>query len=175
MAKRVVLGTVLAGLMASASFLGAVQSAADVPQDPTAVGYLNLHKRHPDGFEGRAEFDRSYSSGQALERLEQLRSFLDSFRRLTKQVQGGLDRAQLQAVGNTGAEMQTIGFHNIPLVVEGTLLKQEYQLAQTRHELGQLKYDRQQISADELARLRLRYQEVTARFQRFWDTKLPTD
>ena len=157
MAKRVVLATVLCGLVAAA-FLGAAQLAPDVPEDPSALGYLNLHKRHPDGTEGRAAFDGTYSSAHALERLEQMRSALASFKRLTGQVRGRLGRDQLRAIGNTSAEMQTIGFHNLPLVVEGTLLKQEYQLAQTRYELG-----------------RLKYQEATARFQRFWDTKLPTD
>ncbi|HEY5564558.1 MAG TPA: hypothetical protein VIL33_03140 [Rhodothermia bacterium] len=151
------------------------RNRASVPQDPSALGYLNLHKRHPDGSEGRVEFDSSYSSGQALQRLEQIRSFLTSFSRLTEQVRGRLNQARLQAIGNTGAEMQTIGFHNIPLVVEGTLLKQEYQVTQARYEVAQLKYDRQQIGADELARWRSAYQDATKRFQTFWDTKLPTD
>ena len=32
--------------------------------------------------------------------------------------------------------MRTIGFHNVPLVIEATLRKQEYQLAQARYELA---------------------------------------
>lgn len=135
---------------------------------------MNLHKRHPDGSEGRVEFDSSYSSGQALQQLEQIRSFLTSFSRLTEQVRGRFNQAQLQAIGNTGAEMQTIGFHNIPLLVEGTLLKQN-QVTQARYEVAQLKYDRQQIGAEELARWRSAYQDASKRFQTVWDTKLPTD
>src|SRR4249919_3834844 len=132
MTKRVALTMLLSGLVVSAAFGGA-QSVVDVPQNPAEVGYLNLHQRHPDGLQGRDEFERSYSSSEALKRLEQTRGFLNSFRRLTQEARGRLNQAQLQAVGNTGSEIQTIGFHNIPLVVEGTILKQEYQLMQTRY------------------------------------------
>ncbi len=151
------------------------QLATGVPQDPSVVGYLNLHKRHPDGEAGPLEFSNAYSSEQALERLTQMRGFLDSFRQLTERARSRLSRAELQGAGNTSGEMQTIGFHNIPLVVEGVVLKQDYQLRQVQYELAQLKRSRGEITSQELDRARTAYENATANFQTFWDTKLPTD
>lgn len=173
--KRIAAAVALCGVIAWIIPDAAAQSATDVPRDPSAVGYLNLHKRHPDGSDGRVEFDSAYSADEALSRLEQIRGWLDSFRRLTREARGRVTAAAQRTIGNTGAEIQTIGFHNIPLVIEGTLLKQDYQLAQARYEVAQLKYERQQISAEDLARSRAAYRDATVRFQRFWDTKLPTD
>jgi hypothetical protein len=38
---------------------------AGVPRDPSSIGYLNLHKRHPDGAEGPQEFNVAYSADSA--------------------------------------------------------------------------------------------------------------
>jgi len=182
MVKQVMPAALAMGLMASpgsrrtgeAGFAGQLTPTV-VPQDPSAVGYLNLHKRHPDAREGPDEFNRSYSSDQALERLTQMRSFLASFSQLTERARGKLTATQLDAAGNTSAEMQTIGFHNIPLIVEGTLLKQDYQLRQVQYELVQLKRQRGDVSVQELDQAKGAYEAATKRFQIFWDTKLPTD
>ena len=175
MVKQVVLAGFLLGVMAFPAPLRGVQTTAGVPQDPSAVGYLNLHKRHPDASEGKDEFDKEYSSEKALERLTQMRGFLKSFSQLTEKVRGRLSESELKALGNTGRDMQTIGFHNIPLVVEGTILKQAYQLAQAQYQLAQLKRNRGDISSEELDRARTAYEKATRQFQMFWDTKLPTD
>jgi hypothetical protein len=146
-----------------------------VPQDPSSVGYLNLHKRHPDAAEGVVEFNTLYTAPVALQRLSQIEGFLASFARLTERVRRRTTPADLDAIGNTGSDIQTIGFHNIPLIVEGTLLKQDYQLRQVEYEFAQLKYAHKEISAQELDRARRAYAEATRRFQVFWDKKLPTD
>lgn len=168
---------VLVAVLSSPARLSSGQTAPDlsVPSDPSAVGYLSLTKRHPDGLEGRDEFTQLYSREGALERLSQIRGFLQSFRQLTAAVRPSLDEATLRAIGNTGGDMQTIGFHNIPSIVEGTLLKQDYELAQARYELAQLRRARGDISTEELVRAEARYQEATKVFQAFWDTRLPTD
>ena len=150
------------------------QSAADVPRDPAAVGHLNLHKRHPDANEGPAEFD-GYNVYSAVQRLDQMRTFLESFNRMTELSRSRLDPSELKAIGNTSGETQTIGFHNIPLLIEGTLLKQEYQLRQARYQLAQVQLAQRQIGADDLERARAAYRAATRELQRFWDTKLPTD
>ena len=146
-----------------------------VPKDPSVAGYLDLHKRHPDGDEGPSEFVKAYTASAALQRIEQLIGFLQSFATLTERVRENLSEAELEGIGNTEADMQSIGFHNIPLLVEGTILKQDYQLKQAQYELSRLKYDRALISAEELASARGAYEEATKLFQAFWDTKLPTD
>ena len=157
-----------------ATTLVTAQSSSDVPKNPSDVGYLNLHKRHPDGYEGPEEFDR-HTTADALARLEQIRGFLASFARLTGKVRPGMDRAALKAIGNTDREMQTLGFYNVPLLVEATLLKQNYQLTQSRYELAQLKYEQKTASADDVARARSAYQAATVALQKFWDTKRPSD
>lgn len=149
--------------------------AAGVPQDPSGVGYLNLHKRHPNGADGIVEFNYEFSAENALERLAQIRRFLTSFRQLTMQARGVLSEVQLQSAGSTGAEVQSIGFHNIPLTVEGALLKQDYQLRQAQYELAQLRRDRGDIDEEQVERAKNAYQAATERFQVFWDTKPPID
>jgi hypothetical protein len=156
---------------AGAPAVSAAQSAADIPTDPSTVGYLNLYKRHPDGEEGRVEFDHSYGWAPALDRLEQMRGFLASFRELTERVRTRLSRAELEAIGNTGWEMQHIGFSNLPLILEGTVLKQQYQLTQLGYELAQLKRQRGEAGAEQVDEARAEYREATRRFQLFWDTK----
>jgi hypothetical protein len=61
------------------------------------------------------------------------------------------------------------------LIVEGTLLKQDYQLKQVDYALAELKHARKEMSARELDRARRAYVDATKRFQDFWDKKLPTD
>ena len=156
---------------------GQVQSqrAAGVPGNPSEVGYLDLHKRHPDGPEGPVEFSQGYSVVQGLEALDRIRGFLDSFNKLTDRVRDQIPDSDLRAAGNTSRSMQSLGFHNIPLGVERTLLKQDYLLKQVQYELAQLKRGRGEISAPDLDRARAAYASATKQFQMFWDAKLPTD
>lgn len=150
-------------------------SAPEVPTDPSALGYLNLHKRHPDGAEGPEEFRQSYSSDEALRRLDQVREALESFAKLTEKTRRSLSESELREIGNTGGDMQTIGFHNLPILIEGTILKQEYQLNQLRYQVAQLQRERSEITAEELDRVRLAYRDATKALQVFWDTKIPGD
>ena len=148
-----------------------------VPREPSAVGYLNLSKRHPDAADGATEFATEYAPGAALQRLDQMRGFVASFKQLTARVRSRsrLSEAELRDAGNTSGEMQSIGFHNIPLIVEGTLLKQDYQLKQVVYELAQLRRARGEIAEREVERARGAYADATRRFQLFWDTKRPID
>lgn len=175
MLRRLLGASVLLAITSASLWSATTQSAADIPRDPAAPGYLALEKRHPDGRDGPEEFDRAFTSEQALQRLEQTRGFLTSFSLLTHKVRGQLSQAELQEIGNTGLEIQTIGFHNIPLIVEGTLLKQEYQLAQLRYELARARHGQQQITDEDLLQAGLAYAAATKRFQVFWDTRRPTD
>ena len=146
-----------------------------VPTDPASVGYLNLTKRHPDAADGVTEFAKEYSPRMALQRLNQIGGFLDSFKQLTVRARGKLTAADLRDAGNTSRETQSIGFHNIPLIVEGTLLKQDYQLKQVEYELARLRHVRGEVTEQGVERARVAYAEATKRFQVFWDTKRPID
>jgi hypothetical protein len=64
MMKSVVLAALASTLIASGESVPAVRqsrrsdfSGTSVPRDPSSIGYLNLHKRHPDGAEGPEEFN----------------------------------------------------------------------------------------------------------------------
>jgi hypothetical protein len=175
MVIRALCASIVLALATTTLWPAAGQSAAGVPRDPRALGYLDLKKRHPSGAEGAADFEGTFTTEQALLRLEQMRGFLASFKGLTGKARGRVSRSELEAVGNTSAEMQSIGFNNLPLIVEGTLLKQAYQLAQARYELAQLRHAQRQATDEDLARARSAYAEATRRFQAFWDTRLPTD
>jgi hypothetical protein len=178
--KRIVVASFL-GLLAmscapaATTTTGIGPGIGEVPQDPAAVGYLNLHRRHPDGAEGVDEFHREFSSDDALERLTQIRSILESFNQLTEKSRRVLSEPELRAVGNTDGEMQTLGFHNIPLIVEGTILKQEYRLRQAQFELARLRRERGDITAEALNFAQKEYQDATKKFQTYWDTKIPGD
>lgn len=167
------------GLVVSVVAIGAARqqsgASTSVPTDPAAVGYLNLSKRHPSANEGPTEFSSGYSAPAALQSLEQMQEFLASFERLTEMSRKNLTASQLKNVGNTSREIQTIGFHNIPLVVEGTLRKQEYQIAQLEYQLALIKRDKGEASTEDVSRARAAYADATARFQKFWDTKRPVD
>jgi hypothetical protein len=169
--KRLSVLCLLLSLLGSSTAFSGAQSGLNLPQDSSAIGYLNLRQRHPDADPGPDEFARAYSPEKASQRLDQIRGFLASFRTLTQRSRSTLSKKELDAIGNTGAEMQTIGFHNIPLVVEGTILKQEYQLSQANYQLAQLRRD----PAPDLDRARIAYEEATRKLQEFWDKKLPTD
>lgn len=102
-----------------------------------------------------------------------MRGFLRSFGVLTDSVRAQQHSSTLEGVGNTGPAMQTIGFHNIPLVVEGTLLKQAYQIAQARYELALSQYAQGRNTDHDVVNAKRAYEEATRSFQAFWDTKRP--
>src|SRR5882724_2656520 len=147
----------LAGLLTSLALPVAMQYETGVPKGRAAVGYLDLHKRDPESYEGPEEFVRLYSSEQALTRLNEVRDYLASFGHLTEQVRDRVSRTELEGVGNTDAETQGIAFHNTPLIVEGTILKQAYQLKQAEYELARMKHARGGLSVQEVDRARVAY------------------
>jgi len=175
MVRPLVRALILTAIGGAALSSSTKQAPASIPRDPSAVGYLDLTKRHPDGLDGRQDFDRSFTTAEALRRLEQMRGFLRSFGLLTSKVRRQLSQSELNAIDNTGLDLQTLGFHNIPLIVEGTLLKQAYQLAQSRYELALLQHEQGRIADESVAEARRAYEAATKQFQRFWDTKRPGD
>jgi hypothetical protein len=155
--------------------LNNLKPESDLPHDIGAVGFLSLKKRHPDGEEGKDEFEHAYSVQNGIERLHQMEGFLGSFQKLTDLTRNNLSPSVLREIGNTDWEMQGLGFHNIPIIIEGTLLKQDYQLRQVEYKLAQLQSLGGDITQDELEQKRSAYAEATRKFQTFWDTKLPAD
>jgi hypothetical protein len=155
--------------------LDSFKPVSGLPNDAGAVGFLSLKKRHPDGEEGKEEFDHAYSAQYGIERLHQMQGFLESFRKLTDLSRNKVSPKVLREAGNTDGEMQSIGFHNIPLIIEGSILKQNYQLRQVEYRLAQLQSLGGDVTSQELEQKRAAYAEATRNFQDFWDTRLPSD
>jgi len=104
-------------------------------------------------------------------RLDEIRDDLQSFTDLTNKVRATLSETELGAVGNTSWEDQVLAFHNTPLLIEATILKQAYQLKQARYELALMKRARGGISVGKVNEARDEYAKATKAFQVFWDTK----
>lgn len=175
MARHLAHALLFAAIGATAMASSAHQSVAGVPRDPSAVGYLNLTTRHPDGPDGFRDFEQSFTATSALDSLERIRGYLRSFSLLTGRVRRRQGASVLEGVGHTGSDVQSIGFHNLPLVVEGTILKQAYQIAQARYELALAHHAQGRSTDRDVAEARRAYEEATRRFQAFWDTKRPGD
>ena len=62
MTSRLVRIVLILGMTTFAPLVAHAQTATTVPKDPAAVGDLNLHQRHPDGFEGQQDFDSHTST-----------------------------------------------------------------------------------------------------------------
>jgi len=147
------------------------ESSAGIPEDPAAVGYLNLKTRAKGGATEPDEFNQRYSADRAMQSIKQVEEFLTSFRKMTNLRRPRLSTAELAAIGNTGSEMQSIGFQNFPLTVEGTILKQQYQLTQLDYKLAQIKRIGGDMTAGEFDKKREAYAAATKALQTFWETR----
>jgi hypothetical protein len=67
--------------------------------------------------------------------VEIIRECLQSFRKLTEEAQGRISKAKMKEIGNTEWDMQVLGFHNNPGILEGTLKKQDLLIKQLQFEL----------------------------------------
>ncbi len=160
-----------AGLLVAPTVSIALQYETGVPKNRSAVGYLDLHTRDDAGsLDGPEEFAR-YSEQEALMRLDAIRDYLKSFSALTDKVRATLGETELEAVGNTAPD-ESLGFHNSPLTIEGTILKQTYQLKQAQYELALMKHTRGSLSTRKVNQARDEYAKAAKEFQVFWDTKL---
>ncbi len=106
-----------------------------------------------------------FAPQNALARLDQVRSALVSFRRLTR-----VSRSEAIApIGNTDPETQTLGFTNWTGDIEGTVRQQAYQISKLEYELAQERHADGEISATELQKTAERYRQEQQRFQAFLD------
>jgi hypothetical protein len=121
----------------------------------------------------RGDQARSAVIPQDPSALGQVKGFLASFAQLTGRARQALGETELRAIGTTDRAMQTIGFHNIPLMIEGTILKQQYELTQARYHLVLL--NRDSASSEDVDRARRDYAAATRSLQMFWDSTSPVD
>ena len=132
-----------------------------------AYGEPPLKPVHPDEPASHT-FEERLSVGRSLESLAAIQSALDSFRELTKASAGKIPEKKLAEIGNTGWEMQNLGFVNHVGTVRGTILKQDYLIKKLTYELAQRKLKSGEIDPKSLFEVQGEYENAEKRFQEFW-------
>lgn len=135
------------------------QASSEPPAKPLALSESAVSPDEPLA----VTLGDRFAPQNALDRLEQVRAALVSFRRLTR-----VSRSEAIApVGNTDPETQTLGFTNWTGDIEGTLRQQAYQISKLEYELAQERHADGEISAAELAQAAERYRQEEERFRAF--------
>jgi hypothetical protein len=136
----------------------------------SAPGRISGQKAvHPDESADYTMNER-LSVRQSLESLAAIESALNSFRKLTEAAAKTMPKEQLAKIGNTGWEMQNLGFVNHVGAVKGTLLKQEYFLKKLSYELAQRKSKSGEMDPKSLLKSKQEYEQAEKEFQQFWKT-----
>lgn len=127
-----------------------------------------LKQVHPDE---PAEYtlNERLSTARSLESLATIRSALDSFRKLTGAAARTMTKEKLSEIGNTGWEMQNMGFVNHVEAVRGTLLKQDYLIKKLTYELAQARAKTGEADQKALSESKREYEKAEKRFREFWD------
>jgi hypothetical protein len=135
----------------------------------SASAKLNLEKVNPDEpvdytLNERLSFENS------LIRLKQVDSALDSFRKLTDASKNTMSKEELNATGNTGWEIQNLGFENWTNAIEGTLYKQEYLIKKINYDFALKKFTLKEIDEKELLNAENELKQAEKNFQDWWDS-----
>lgn len=88
-----------------------------------------------------------------------------SFCNLTEKSKSFLTQEELDTIGNTSWEMQYIGFSNIPQIVKGALIRDNYALKKV--ELTIRQYQNKEITYEELTNKNNDYIQAREDFQSF--------
>lgn len=132
-----------------------------------AYGETALEPVHPDE-SASYTFHKRFSTDRSLESLSAIQSALDSFRKLTGAAVHSMPKKKLTEIGNTGWEMQNLGFVNHVETVRGTLLKQDYLIKKLTYQLAEGKSKSGEIDEEDLLRTRTEYEKAEQRFRKFW-------
>jgi hypothetical protein len=139
----------------------------------SATGFEELDLKPvgaPDDEPVEDTLQRRFSRENALQRMEQIESALASFQRLTETVKAAAPDTKLDKIGNLDWETQNLGFGNWSGAVKGTLLKQQYMIAQLQYELSRERWRRNKTSKAEMTQTRQEYEQAKQAFQEFWNS-----
>jgi hypothetical protein len=152
-------------LAASVALLGAGVASA---QPTTAHEHpASLPPIHPDE-SVEVTLHQRLSLDQALAAAVAVRGALASFEQLTYEVRGKVPKQRLTEIGNTDPEMQTIGFHNLPGTIEGTLRLQDWNIKRLRWELAAERLKDGRASEAEVRELKAAFDAADEAFRSFW-------
>jgi hypothetical protein len=140
----------------------------------SADAKLNLNKDISGGDDPKKDGEQIYNNAftvqSALEDIKAIASALSSFTKLTAISRKTMTKDKLREIGNTDGDIQDNGFWNWLGAVEGTLRKQEYQINKLNYDLAQKRYKLGEIKNDELQKAKKEYEEGERKFQVFWDS-----
>jgi hypothetical protein len=111
--------------------------------------------------------DREFSLDEGLFAVEIVRECLQSFRKLTEEAKGKISRVKMKEIGNTEWDMQVLGFHNNPGILEGTLKKQDLLIKQLQFELIQCQAKEGSAGEKDLQEARKALEASRKAFQEF--------
>lgn len=114
--------------------------------------------------------EEAFTLDQSLYRVGQVREGLNSFKKLTEQGKTKLAQDVLEEVGNTGWEIQTLGFHNWPNTIEGSLRMQDYKIKRLEFELAIEKYEKGEIAKETVEQKQRIYNDAKNDMQGFLDS-----
>jgi hypothetical protein len=114
-------------------------------------------------------FETRFSLDTALSSLQRIQGSLESFRKLTDEVQGKVSKERLKKMDHTDWETQHVGFPNYVKSVEGTLRKQEYLIKKLQFQLLQGQVKQGTVSKEEFADGLRAFEQAEKSFQEFWD------
>lgn len=139
------------------------------PTGLSAQREANLKSVHPDE-SADYTFNERLSCKHSLESLNIIKSALDSFRKLTEAAANKISKERLSEIGNTGWEMQNLGFANHVEAVKGTIVKQEYLIKKLTYELTQRRVKSGEMGQKDLLDAKMEYEKAHKQFQEFWNT-----
>lgn len=111
--------------------------------------------------------ENRFSVTNAESRLNQVDQALGSFRAITEKSRGKLTAEELQKIGNTSWEVQSLGFQNWVGSVRGTLKNQDYRIKKLEYELAQRMFQSGEIKKEDLDRKEAEYNKAKAGLQTF--------
>ena len=157
--------------IAAMLFLLLISGCTDVEREkPAEEEDLKLTLKRQDCESAAYTFDRRFSFGNSLSRIDQIREALESFQRLTEEGKGRLSDEALGLIGNTDWETQHLGFANWVRAVEGTVRKQDYQIKKLEYELAKGQFESGEMSEEGLKQKRSDFRGSVQAFQAFWDS-----
>jgi hypothetical protein len=135
---------------------------------PAVQAELTLKPIHPDEAVEHTLKQR-FSHENALANMEAIKSFLESFRRLSAAARGKIPAQKLKSIGNTDWEIQELAFRNLPRDIQGALRYQDLLLKKTLYQLAICEAKAGKTPAQKAAQTRQEMEQAEKEFQIFWN------
>lgn len=117
---------------------------------------------------------RQFTTKYALKWLEQVAQGLYAFVELTETVKAERNIAladPIPGVPSTGWERQNLGFSNMIITIEGTLIRNAYDIARLEYELARARHESGQATAEEVEAAMDAHREARVALERFWTNR----